>query len=601
MTIPFIDPFIRAVRLLAKKEKRQLGLLIASMVVCALVDLAGISSIVPFMSVIGNPAIVHTNKYLAAAYGMLGFSSDRAFLIALGAGSICMILFSSALSALTFYAQQRFANGRRYTLSNRLLSTYLSQPYAFFLDRNSAELSKNVLTETTRVFSGIVNSGIDFIARGVSIIFIIGLFVAIDPFLAFFVSVALGGSYALIFFLSRKKLSGISRRWVLLNKIRFQAVGEALGGVKEIKLLGVEDNFLRAFAKPSREFSRLEASEEVISTLPKYFLEALAFGGIMIIVLYLLLSYHDLSSVLPRMTLFAFAGYKMLPNLQLSFRALAKMKSNRSSLDLIESHLALSSTMVPAGSSTAERLEPAREIRVSNLEFLYENTDKPALVIDDLTIPAKMSIGIAGSTGAGKTTFVDLLIGLLSAQKGGFFIDDVPVEGENVRKWQNSIGYIQQSIYLCDDSVAANVAFGSRKDTIDMDAVVKAGKAARIHDFVMELPEGYQTIIGERGVRLSGGQRQRIGIARALYRDPPVLIMDEATSALDNVTEEAVMEAITNYSHTKTIFMIAHRLTTLRDCDLILFVNKGRIEAKGTYAELLETSEGFRKMAGKTS
>jgi ABC-type multidrug transport system fused ATPase/permease subunit len=600
MRVPGIDPFLRAIRLLNSRERKRLRVLLVAMVFRGLIDLIGVGSIIPFMTVIGNPAAIHTNKYLSRAYELFGFSSDRSFLVALGVGAIGVIIFNSAFSALTAYATQRYSFGRRNSLSNRLLASYLSQPYAFFLSHNSSELVKNVVTEVSQVFTGILGPGIELVSRAISIAFIIALFIVVDPLLALIVTLVLGGAYGIVFAACRTTLTRIGRERVVLGKLRYQAMSEALGGAKEIKLLGVERNFLEAFAKPSRENSRLDALDEILGDLPKFFLEALAFGGIMAIVLYLLLAYKDLSSVLPLMSLYAFAGYKMLPALQISFKALAKMRSSQSSLELIEAHMALDTSPALSVEPSRERLEPKTTIRIEALRFSYESSEKVILEIPELELPARRSIGIAGPTGSGKTTFVDILIGLLSPQSGRILVDGIPLSGEAMRSWQNAIGYIQQSIYLSDDTVAANIAFGSKKANLEMDSVIRSAKAARIHEFIQSLPLGYDTIIGERGVRFSGGQRQRIGIARALYRDPPVLILDEATSALDNATERAVMDAMATYSKERTTFMIAHRLTTLQGCDTILFINKGRVEARGSYQDLLASSEGFRKMAGKT-
>ncbi len=240
----------------------------------------------------------------------------------------------------------------------------------------------------------------------------------------------------------------------------------------------------------------------------------------------------------------------------------------------------------------------SRDLELRHIDYSYATAERTALKDVNLKIPARSTIGIVGGTGAGKTTLIDLILGLLSPQEGEILVDGAPITSANLRAWQRSLGYVPQSIYLTDESVAQNIAFGVPREKIDRAAVERAARIAALHDFVLEeLPKGYDTIVGERGVRLSGGQRQRIGIARALYTDPSLLIMDEATSALDNITERAVMEAVDNIRHDRTIILIAHRLSTVRGCDTIFLLERGGVAASGTYDELVKGSETFRKMA----
>jgi len=292
----------------------------------------------------------------------------------------------------------------------------------------------------------------------------------------------------------------------------------------------------------------------------------------------------------------------MFPAVQQVYQSLAWLRSSRTVLDRVHSDMQEATGQLPPTRGAIGGLFLEKQLELSHVVYAYPATDRPALHGLSLTIQARTTVGIVGGTGAGKTTAVDVMLGLLTPQKGALKVDGVPITSDHMRAWQNTIGYVPQQIFLVDDSVAANIAFGIPADQVDHAAVEQAAKVANLHDFIMsELPQGYQTFVGERGVRLSGGQRQRIGIARALYHDPNVLILDEATSALDNLTERAVMEAVHNLSHEKTIIMIAHRLSTVKDCDTIFLMEKGRLVAQGRYDELAAENETFRRMTGDRS
>jgi ABC-type multidrug transport system fused ATPase/permease subunit len=323
------------------------------------------------------------------------------------------------------------------------------------------------------------------------------------------------------------------------------------------------------------------------------------FGSvILLIVLFIVVKEQRLDTILPILGLFAFAGYRIMPALNLLFTSAAQVQYSRAMLVNISKSLSEASVQPADLRRTSERLPLRREIKLKNVTYTYPKAERPSLRGLSITLPAKKTFGFVGKTGAGKTTAVDLILGLLQPQSGEVEVDGVAITSANVRTWQRSIGYVAQQIFLADDTVASNIAFGVPEDEIDMAAVERAARIAMVHDFVVgKLPQGYLTMVGERGVRLSGGERQRIGIARALYHDPDVLVLDEATSALDNVTERAVMDAIHNIGQSKTIILIAHRLTTVRACDAIFVLEGGCLGAHGTYDELLVAGESFREMA----
>jgi ABC-type multidrug transport system fused ATPase/permease subunit len=313
--------------------------------------------------------------------------------------------------------------------------------------------------------------------------------------------------------------------------------------------------------------------------------------------LYLMAQSGSFASALPIIALYAFAGYRLIPALQLTYAAFTSLRFSSPALEALHKDLM---SLQPAGPNTQQPAMPLTQaITLNNIVYRYPNAASPALKGISLSIPAKSTVGLVGATGSGKTTTVDLILGLLDAQEGTLAIDGQPITDHNKRAWQRAIGYVPQQIYLADDTVAANIAFGIEPEQINQTAVERASKIANLHEFVAnDLPQGYATTVGERGVRLSGGQRQRIGIARALYHNPQVLILDEATSALDNLTEQAVMEAVHNLGHEITIILIAHRLSTVKDCDQIFLLEKGELKAQGRFEELATTNHIFKEMTG---
>ena len=372
-------------------------------------------------------------------------------------------------------------------------------------------------------------------------------------------------------------------------------LNEVFSAVKEVKVGGLEQAYIQRFAGPAYTFARHLTSENMIRLIPRMAVEAIAFGGMLSLVLYLLAQRGSFASALPVIALYAFTGYRLMPSLQQIYAAVTQVRFTGPALDALHTELMSLQTVHPNQSEEPVKLQQA--ITLNQVHYSYPNAAQPALKGISLTIPARSTVGLVGTTGSGKTTTVDLILGLLEAQQGTLAVDGQVITDYNRRSYQRTIGYVPQQIYLADDTVAANIAFGLDAKEIDQAAVERAAKIANLHEFVRnELPQQYQTTVGERGVRLSGGQRQRIGIARALYHNPQVLILDEATSALDNLTEQVVMEALHNLGHKITIIMIAHRLSTVKECDSIFVLEKGNLIAQGSFNELLHSSERFRAM-----
>ncbi|MET4578301.1 ABC transporter ATP-binding protein [Ottowia thiooxydans] len=556
--------------LFAPAEQRKAILMLLLVILMAIAETAGVLSIVPFLSVLARPAIVHENQWLRSAYGTLSFSSENSFIVALGLTTMVVVIASSTFKALTFHVVGRFVHMQRQSLGVRLLATYLRQPYEFFLARNSSELSKGVLSEVDLVIFELLQPLSMLIAQGAVVLAMIVLVLAYDPLMAVCIVTAVGLLYGAIYLLVRKRLSNIGAARQIANTLRFKSCSEVLGGIKDVKITHATETYLTRFSHASREFSRHSATSDTLSQSPLYIVEAVGYTGLILIALVLLWRSGDMAQVLPALGLYGFAAYRLLPAVQIMYRGLARLRFSSATLNNIYNDLSLPQ---PSSANLAgPPLNPKKEIRLQGIQYAYPSaSDKPVLNGMDLVIPANTSVGIAGKSGAGKSTLMDIILGLLQPQAGRLLVDGIPIDNSNVAAWQCAIGYVPQHIYLADASVAENIAFGIPKNEIDMQCVERAARTAQIHDFIeQELAEGYSSVVGDRGIRLSGGQRQRVGIARALYHDPAVLCMDEATSALDTETEEALNSAIRNLSGSKTILVIAHREASLRACDTVI-------------------------------
>lgn len=590
--------------ILRPKEKINLFFIFVLQVVVAGMEMAGMASIMPFMAVVVNPNVIQSNSTLNHIYTLLHFDNERHFLLFLGVVVLFLLVVSNVAKALSAYVTLRYDNGLYYNLARRLLASYLAKPYEFYLDRNTAEMGKNVLSEVRNVITGVLSAGIKVVSGALISTFIIALLLVVDVKIALTIIFVLGGCYGIIFLIVRKRLMRIGQEQVEANAEKFKLAGEVLAGVKDLKVLGRELSFLTKFSIPALRHAKNNVYAGIIAALPRYLLEMMAFGGVLVMVLVFLSEDVGAGRMVPLLALYAFAGYRMIPALQQIFASAATLRFHLNALkvvhdDLIKAPGDTEPEELLVAYDQAKPLPVTREIAFEDVSFRYFGAKEDAVHSLSFTIGVNTTIGFVGSTGSGKTTTVDLMLGLLRPRKGRIVVDGQPVTGEKVARWQRSIGYVPQSIFLSDETIAANIAFGVSPDAVEMAAVKRAARVANLSEFIEnECPNGYLTEIGERGVRLSGGQRQRIGIARALYNDPPVLILDEATSSLDGLTEDAVMDAIQHLLGQKTIIMIAHRLTTVKNCDRIFLLDHGRIVNQGTFTELQESSEWFRASAG---
>lgn len=590
--------------LLTARARLQLIFLLVLLAFSAVLEVIGIASIMPFMALVSSPETIKTSSFLTWLSRKLDLGGTDNFLIFLGAATLLLLLLSNTSKMVSGWLVARYQHQQHFQLARRLLANYMSRRYEFFLGANTAELGSTILHHVAGVTDRMLRQVIDFSSGVFVCLLIMVALVVVNPIVALIIGMVLGGSYLLIYTLAHRKLGEIGGQSIDAAEQMHKIAAESMSGIKDLKVLGREPTFLRRFSRAAEIYARNGAFSTIVSQIPRYFLEIIAFGGILSVILYLISQGKQTSQIIPVLALYAFAGYRLLPTLNTMFVALTVMRYNVESLSLIHEELTSSRYSGLAGEQVLHEKSQAlplafrSRLELRNVTFCYEGASQPSLRNLNLSIEPNTTIGLVGPTGSGKTTAVDLILGLLEPTGGKIMIDGAEITAANRANWQSAVGYVPQHIYLSDDTLARNIAFGVPDAEIDMNAVRRAAAIANLAEFIEgSLEKGYDTEIGERGVRLSGGQRQRIGIARAMYRDPPILVMDEATSALDGVTEESVMSAIHSLSHKKTIILIAHRLSTIKECDVIYQLESGAVSASGSYEALLRSSDWFRDAA----
>ncbi len=585
-----MQKFKKLLSFLSLSEKKKAGILLLMILTMALLDTIGVASILPFMAVLSNPDLIETNFILNKIFqvsSIIGVDSNQKFLLFLGICVFILLVFSTIFRSFTIYTQVRFVEMREYSIGKKLVERYLHQPYSWFLNRNSADLGKTILSEVQQVILGGMSPMLELIAKSMVAIALITLLMITDFELATIVGFSLAIVYGLIYKYTRRYLNLIGNKRLHNNRLRFTIINEAFGAAKEVKVSGLEKTYIDRFSNAGKIYAQAQASARIISQIPRYAIEAIAFGGIMLIILYLMVKLGNFDTALPLVSLYVFAGYRLIPAFQQIYLSFTQLSYNAPAIDKLYDDIKSLKQFDSNQNQNQNTISLEKFISLKNISFNYPNTKQASLKNININIPAKTTVGFVGATGSGKTTTVDIILGLLEPQKGTLEIDGQVITKKNIRAWQRSIGYVPQHIYLSDDTISANIAFGIPTSEINKEAVERAAKIANIHDFIInDLPKKYQTTIGERGIKLSGGQRQRIGIARALYHNPQILILDEATSSLDNLTEQAVIDAVNILSKNITIILIAHRLNTVKNCDIIFKLKKGTLIEQGIYEKL---------------
>lgn len=578
--------------LLSKKERKHVFFLIIIILISAILEVLGIAAILPLIALLSNPNLIESNLLINKIYIFLNFNDPQVFLFYVAVSFFIIFVISMVVKAVVIFFQLRFSLMCEYSIGKRLLQNYLYQSYSWFLNQHSSDLAKNILSAVGQVINQALLPIFHLISQCLVASIIITFLCLIDFKLALIVSFTLGVTYTITYLLFRNILNRIGLERVRNDQDRYIALSNAFGSIKETKLRNLEHFYIKNFSAPAQNLAKTQASAQLISQLPRQLFETMAFGGILLIILYLMRQYNNFTATIPILSLYAFAGYRLMPALQQIYSALSSLRFANEAVNSVYKKQLVNNDI----NITKEKLHFKNEICLKNIIYHYPKSTKTNLNNISIKIPAKSTVGIVGITGSGKTTLVDIILGLLEPQNGTVAVDKTIINKNNLASWQNNIGYVPQQIFLTDQSVSSNIAFGVNPELIDHEVVKNVSKVANLHNFVInELPEKYETIIGERGVRLSGGQRQRIGIARALYHNPSVLILDEATNALDNLTEKSVMNAICNLGNKITIILVAHRLSTVKKCNNIFLMDQGKIIASGNYDELSKYSKIFGK------
>jgi len=584
--------------LFTKTELSKLTLIFIGILLMGFFEVIGVSAVIPFVAVVISPEIIYENIYLYEIYNYFNFQSEQSFLVFLGFLVIGAMFITNLYIAYMVSVITYFSNMQCHFIAVRLLENYLMRQYDFFLNKNTSELSKNIFVEVGRATNGFIMQSLNVLSKIIITSFLVFLLILVNPLMAFLVVTILGSSYFIIYQIAKRRLQKLGEATTKGNYSFYKAINQAFSGIKDIKLHSLEKEFVRRFEVPSKKLSGYAAQKKIITSIPRYLLEVIAFGGVIGIIITVVLTTppEKTNTIMPIISLYILAGYRLLPALQGIYSGVGAMKYDYPALELVINDFE-SSKRVDIKEKNNESILFKEKLEIRDLSFQYENSENLVLDKLNLVIYPNTTVGIVGSTGSGKTTLVDIILGLLKQKLGSIFIDGLELDTKNIHCWQENIGYVPQSIYLTDDSIEANIAFASPPNKIDKAMIVKVAKMANLHEFITTLPGQYDTVVGERGARLSGGQIQRIGIARALYNNPSVLILDEATSSLDNITENTIMDSIGDLSHKKTIIMIAHRISTLKGCDIIYLMSNGKIIESGTYDDLINRSEIFKKMA----
>jgi len=583
---------------LGRLRQRQFLMLLGLMLLSAFAEVISLGAVLPFLSILVTPERVFNHPIVANIALEWGITSADQLVLPLTVAFAAAALLAGATRILLLWASTRLTVICGSELSIEVYRRTLHQPYRVHAGRNTSEVISGIINKVNNVVFGVMLPLLTVVSSAVLLVAIMLALIAIDPIVASAAAVGFGVSYMMITLTSRRRLYSNSQRIAYEQTQVVKALQEGMGGIRDVLLDGTQPLYCDIYSQADHPLRRAQGNNVFISGSPRPVMEAL--GIVLIAALAYTLSGQagGISTALPVLGALALGAQRLLPALQQLYAAWASIAGNHASLtDTIE----LLDQPLPA-EQTQPALAPLliqSSIRFDAVRFRYASDGPWVLDGFNLIIPRGSRVGFVGSTGSGKSTALDLLMGLLSPTEGEVLVDGQPISGNRVRAWQQIIGHVPQSIYLADTTLAENIAFGVPPEAIDLQRVQHAARHAQIADFIESSAEGYQANVGERGIRLSGGQRQRIGIARALYKQASVLVFDEATSALDNATEQSVMDAIEGFDRDLTILLIAHRLSTVRRCDIIVELEHGQVVAQGTYEQLLERSPSFRRMATK--
>lgn len=586
--------------LLPKHDHIKFAILFLSMIFAAVIELLGIGVVPAFIITIADSELIFNTPYVGTFLINMGITTSTSLIVA---GALIMIIvyaFKNVYLVMYQHIKTKFIKKRAIYLQNRIFKAYLTAPYTYYLNQNSSVLLRNVTSEVNKIITGTLLPLLDITLKGFMFVFIIGTLFYLEPIITLVTVVVLGGGGYVFLRFTKNKISEYGKKDRRARSRINKAVLQGLGAFKDTRVLNREKMFLEKYDFHAKVSVEATVYKTLMGNLPKPIIEILMITGILAITLIMVLEGRPFSVIIPILTLFGVSAIKLMPIFSTVIQEVNNLRYNSASVYAVYDDLMLLENEYADFRdkllNKTHRLDLKEKIELRNVTFNYPNSEEQAVNNISLDVPKGASVAFVGASGAGKTTLVDIILGLLEPTKGEILVDGFNIN-DNLPGWMENIGYIPQSIYLLDDTILRNIAFGIPDDLIDREKYEKAIKAAQLEVLIERLPKKENTRVGERGIRLSGGQRQRIGIARALYNNPQVLIMDEATSALDNITEKFVIDSLERLRGDRTILMIAHRLTTVKNCDIIYLMEEGQVVGKGNYEELLENNEKFRKMS----
>lgn len=562
--------------ILNRKQKIRLFIVGVITLIGGAVEMLGISAILPFINAVLSPDIILSNKYMRLIFDFLRMKSTTQFIVFLAVAIILIYIIKNVYIIFMYDIQNRFNNNNKRRISVRLMDFYVQQPYLYFVAHDSAELMRNINTDTTMFFAAI-SQMLHLFTEGSVCLFIFLFLLYQDKTITIALVVAMGLFMLFTIKVIKKRMKKLGIEMREINVKMNKSILQAFGGIKEIKLSEREKYYIDEYESECRKHANNNIRTQMYANVTKPLMETIGVAALLGIIAVKIISGVDLTYFIPVLSTFAIAAFRVMPSVSRIMNAINALSYNRVAVDKIyRAFERVRKDELLEKKEGVQILNFDKEIRVDNVTFSYPNTNKNVLKDVSLIIPKNKSVAFIGTSGGGKTTLVDVILGVLPPTDGNVYVDDCNIE-DNIKQWHKKIGYIPQNIYLSDESIRKNVAFGIKESDIDEEQVLNAIRLAQLEEYINGLPEGLDTKVGERGIRMSGGQRQRIGIARALYNNPDVLVLDEATSALDTDTEIAVMESINNLQGDKTIVIIAHRLTTIQNCDYIYRVQEGNV------------------------
>ena len=580
------------IELCSREDLKRVKWLFLLTLIMGVLEVAGLASVIPFLQLASQPDSFQDNTLASSFFSALDINGYTAQLVFTGWCVLIFLALSNMINAFSGWTIQRIGWTLSHQISMRLVTRYLAMPYEFFLNKEIAEITKSTVADVNNLVNNVLIASCKLLTSLAVIVLVITLLAIIQPVVALSSVLFFGFAFISIFFLKKTQISDLGRRQLIANTGRYTTFLDLLNGIKAIQSSNSHQYFFNRFDEPSNEYSMIQPKLFISSVLPKYLIETLVFGSIIMVIIHLTKNNQSFSDYLPLISLYAVAGYRLLPLINSAYTSAIQILSNYHVIDSIHKDYVYGDTR----DSTVSTPLPYNEVlKLNNISFCYAGATRNAVDNISLTINKGSKVALVGTSGSGKSTLGSLLVGLIKPMSGVISIDGIERTNDHQSDWTDQVGYVPQDVFLFSGSVTENVCFGLPENQSD---VVAACKIAQIHDHIVgNLSEGYASVVGDNGIRLSGGQRQRIGLARAIYRNPKLLLLDEATSALDTKTEKRIFEAIHAELSHLTLVVIAHRVSTVKTSDQIFVLEEGSLVAQGTFDELIGKSSLFQELS----